>query len=256
MIRYRGLDRQTSIKITIDGTQYAYSANGTAQGVTLLFEKLNLENKLHSVEISAVNSGTYSIFDFDAVDIDKDGNVIDATISAPTNLKAIAGNSKVELSWTASSNGIGYKIRRSTTAGGPYETIATNVTNTVYTDTSVINETTYYYVVAAINESRESNYSNEATAKPQGVVVPDPEPSGDRAILTITLTAGLEKEFDLSNTEVKAFLEWYDAHDAGTGPAKFAINKHDNNKGPFSKRTEYVIFDKILTFSVDEYSAK
>ncbi|WP_081392963.1 hypothetical protein [Paenibacillus odorifer] len=39
MIGYRGLDRQTSIKITIDGTQYAYSANGTAQGVTLLFEK-------------------------------------------------------------------------------------------------------------------------------------------------------------------------------------------------------------------------
>ncbi|WP_425497141.1 hypothetical protein [Paenibacillus phytohabitans] len=86
--------------------------------------------------------------------------------------------------------------------------------------------------------------------------MPDPEPSGDRAILTVTLTNRLEKEFDLSIEEVNAFLDWYDARDAGAGPAKFAIDKHNNNKGPFSSRKEYVIFDKILTFSIDEYSAK
>ncbi|OKP92273.1 hypothetical protein A3842_02555 [Paenibacillus sp. P3E] len=85
---------------------------------------------------------------------------------------------------------------------------------------------------------------------------PGPEPTGSRAILTITLTTGIEKEYDLSIEEVNAFLKWYDAKDAGTGPAKFAIDKHSNNKGPFAKRTEYVIFDKILTFEVSEYTAK
>lgn len=256
MIGYRGLDRQTSINIKIDDIQYSYSANGSAQAVTLLFEKLGLENKLHSVEVSVVNSGTYSIFDFDAVDIDKDGYVIVSTIIAPKDLKAVGSDSNVDLSWIASSNATSYNVKRSTTAGGPYETLVTNVTDTVYTDASVINNTTYYYVVTALNANGQSIYSNEASAKPQGVIVPDPEPSGDRAILTVTLTNGLEKEFDLSIEEVDAFLDWYDARDAGTGLAKFAIDKHNNNKGPFSSRKEYVIFDKILTFSVDEYSVE
>ena len=78
--------------------------------------------------------------------------------------------------------------------------------------------------------------------------------SGDRAILVVTMTTGLEKEYDLPMSDVNAFLNWYDARDAGSGPAKVAINKYSNNKGPFSKRTDYVIFDKILTFEVSEYT--
>lgn len=86
-------------------------------------------------------------------------------------------------------------------------------------------------------------------------VDPEPEqPSGDRAILVVTLTTGLEKEYDLPMTDINAFLNWYDSRYAGNGPAKFAINKYINNKGPFSKRTDYMIFDKILTFEVNEYT--
>lgn len=44
---YRGGDRQPSIQVNIDGMNYSYSANGQAQVTTLLFEKRNLENKLH-----------------------------------------------------------------------------------------------------------------------------------------------------------------------------------------------------------------
>lgn len=84
---------------------------------------------------------------------------------------------------------------------------------------------------------------------------PDPtQPKGERAILTVTMTTGLEKEYDLPMSDVNAFLNWYDARDAGSGPAKFTINKYSNNKGPYTKRTEYVIFDKILTFEVSEYT--
>lgn len=87
---------------------------------------------------------------------------------------------------------------------------------------------------------------------------PDPEvpeqPSGNRAILVITMNTGLEKEYDLPMSDINEFLNWYDLRDAGSGPAKFAINKYNNNKGPFSKRTDYVIFDKILHFEVNEYS--
>ncbi|OKP94369.1 galactose oxidase [Paenibacillus sp. P46E] len=67
------------------------------------------------------------------------------------------------------------------------------------------------------------------------------------------MNTGLEKEFDLPMSEVNAFLNWYDT---ASGTTRYGINKHDNNKGPFNSRKEYVIFDKILTFSVNEYSAK
>ncbi|MNW46929.1 hypothetical protein D3C74_242440 [compost metagenome] len=85
-------------------------------------------------------------------------------------------------------------------------------------------------------------------------VDPNPQPTGDRAILTVTMTTGLEKEFDLSMSEVEAFINWYDAKENGTGPAKYGINKYNNNKGPFSKRIDYVIFKNILSFEVSEYS--
>jgi hypothetical protein len=82
---------------------------------------------------------------------------------------------------------------------------------------------------------------------------PKPNPTGDRAILTITLINGLEKEYNLSMNEVTSFISWYDAKDVGTGPSKYAIVMN-NNKGPFSKRTDYLIYNNILTFEVSEYS--
>ncbi|GGF72679.1 hypothetical protein GCM10010912_17340 [Paenibacillus albidus] len=96
-----------------------------------------------------------------------------------------------------------------------------------------------------------------ATPEPTPTVTPSPSPEqpiGNRAFLVVTMNTGLEKEFDLSMDEVNAFITWYENKQGGTGSASYAINKHDNNKGPFTNRKDYVIFDKILTFSVDEYS--
>jgi hypothetical protein len=90
----------------------------------------------------------------------------------------------------------------------------------------------------------------EPTATTQPTETPE-QPTSDRAILVITMNTGLEKEFDLPMSEVNAFLNWYDS---ASESAKYGINKHDNNKGPFSKRTEYVVHDKILTFEVSEYT--
>src|SRR5262245_35202179 len=49
---------------------------------------------------------------------------------APTNLVATPGNAQVSLSWNASSGATSYNVKRSTTSGGPYTTIATGVTAT------------------------------------------------------------------------------------------------------------------------------
>lgn len=170
-----------------------------------------------------------------------------AAPTAPTNLTATAGNAQVSLNWSAASGSTSYVLERATTSGGPYTVVSSNITATSYTDSGLTNGTTYYYVVQAENAGGTSNNSNEASATPVAPIV-------DRAILKITLTNGFEKEYDLSMTEVNAFIAWYEAKEAGTGTASYAIDMHDNNKGPFKSRKDYVIFDKILTYEVNEYT--
>nr|WP_248293133.1 hypothetical protein [Paenibacillus polymyxa] len=85
-----------------------------------------------------------------------------------------------------------------------------------------------------------SNPSEPGTTNPGEPSTGEPtnpqSPSGNRAILVVTMTTGLEKEFDLSMQEVNDFIAWYEGKQAGSGSASYAINKHDNNKGPFSSR--------------------
>jgi hypothetical protein len=95
--------------------------------------------------------------------------------SPPTGLIAVAGNAAVTLSWTnAPLNPTIWSVKRSTNNGGPYFTIATNITTgvtaTSYTDSSVSNFTTYYYVITAVNSVGESHNSSQVTATPAGVV--------------------------------------------------------------------------------------
>ncbi len=84
----------------------------------------------------------------------------------PTNLKATAGDSIVDLSWSPSSNAVYYKIKRTTTPSGDYSTIATTATVS-YSDTTVKNGITYYYTISAVNAGTSSPNSNEVSAIPQ-----------------------------------------------------------------------------------------
>ncbi|HEU4778530.1 MAG TPA: lytic polysaccharide monooxygenase [Steroidobacteraceae bacterium] len=99
--------------------------------------------------------------------------------TAPTGLAATAGNAQVGLTWTAASGAAGYNVKRSTTNGGPYSNVATNVTGTSYTNTGLTNGTTYYYVVTAVNASGESPVSTQASAQPTA-------PTGDTGGVTVT----------------------------------------------------------------------
>jgi len=86
--------------------------------------------------------------------------------SAPSGLSAAGGTGQVELTWTAGAEAASYNVKRGTASGGPYGTVATGVTTTSYTDTTVVNGTTYYYVVTSVNPQGESGPSNEASATP------------------------------------------------------------------------------------------
>lgn len=98
---------------------------------------------------------------------------------APTGLTAQGGISQVTLHWTPSVGDLaqGYNVLRSTVSGGPYASIATWSANTSpsYTDTSVTDGATYYYVVCAADQSGIGPESLEVSAVP---VAPQPLPSG------------------------------------------------------------------------------
>jgi len=91
--------------------------------------------------------------------------------AAPTGLTATAGAAQVCLSWTASTGATSYNVKRSATHGGPYTTV-NSPTGTSYTDTSLTDGTTYYYVVSALNTAGESANSSEVSATPT-VAPPD-----------------------------------------------------------------------------------
>ncbi|NQX01715.1 DNRLRE domain-containing protein [bacterium] len=85
--------------------------------------------------------------------------------AAPANFAAAASSSKVFLSWSAVPGAISYTIRRAAESGGPY-TDAGSATSTSFTDTTVINGATYYYLVTASNGIAEGSFSTGISALP------------------------------------------------------------------------------------------
>jgi len=85
---------------------------------------------------------------------------------APTNLTAQPGNTQVSLTWAASPPAASYTVRRATSSGGPYITMATNIGILSYTDTGLINDTPYFYVIRAVNSMGESLDSAEIATAP------------------------------------------------------------------------------------------
>ncbi|HEX7633707.1 MAG TPA: LamG-like jellyroll fold domain-containing protein [Noviherbaspirillum sp.] len=80
----------------------------------------------------------------------------------PSGLTSRLKAGQVELSWWGTAYATSYNVKRATTPGGPYTTIAGGITDLLtYTD-SGMSPGTYYYVVTAMTPSGETGVSNEA----------------------------------------------------------------------------------------------
>ena len=86
--------------------------------------------------------------------------------AVPANVKGDAGFNQVALSWGSAFEAYSYNVMRSVTAGGPYAAVASNVTDTTYTDATAVNGTLYYYVITSSNTSFTSAASQEITVTP------------------------------------------------------------------------------------------
>ena len=124
-----------------------------------------------------------------------------APVTSP-NLKATAGDSKVDLAWDAVTKATNYTIKRATTAGGPYTTVS-NITDVYYTDTDVTNGTTYYYVISATNNDKEITNSNEASAQPTRSQTPPTTEAKLKVVLEVSEALRLSVDDNLNiNTQM------------------------------------------------------
>lgn len=88
---------------------------------------------------------------------------------APQNLQASILNSSVVLTWNSVAGATSYNVKRSSASGGPFTTIASNITVTNFTDSTSVLDVNYFYVVSAVNVGGESANSTAVSAMPSGV---------------------------------------------------------------------------------------
>ncbi|HEX4825674.1 MAG TPA: C25 family cysteine peptidase [Candidatus Polarisedimenticolaceae bacterium] len=173
---------------------------------------------------------------------DPSTRLIFPAVNPATALVAAAGNAVVNLTWTASTTaGAKYDVYRAVGAIPGYTKIASLLTTTSFSDTTVTNAKSYlYYVVAEDTSGFESRWSNfnsdcavngpdcvQATplnpgspAAPTGLTVTDPETGGK---LNLSWAANLESDFD-------HYTVWW-----GTAPGTYTFS------GSAGKATSYTL---------------
>ncbi len=134
--------------------------------------------RVTSCRISGLQNGTRyyaTISAFDSLGHEggraPEQNAVPGAIPAsPSGLAAFPLYFGMRLTWQRNTERdlAGYNLYRSTTSGGNYIKLNTVVLpDTAYRDSSLLSDTTYYYVVTAVDTGRnESGYSPEAWGKP------------------------------------------------------------------------------------------
>ena len=81
----------------------------------------------------------------------------------PSSVNVSAGDGQVSLSWAESGGATTYTVKRSIKNAEPFETIASGLTSTTFTDITAGNGMTYQYVVSSANSNGDSAPSSAAT---------------------------------------------------------------------------------------------
>lgn len=156
---YRGTVSGAETLLISGITSNGYTDNSVSNG-TAYFYKISAVNAGGESPLSAEVSATPQV----------------PAPSVPTGVSATPGNSQVALAWSAVTGATSYKVYRGT-ATGTETVLVSGITSTGYSDTGVINGTTYFYRVSALNAGGESPLSSEVSATPF-LSVPPPVPSG------------------------------------------------------------------------------
>ncbi|MGI0088647.1 MAG: fibronectin type III domain-containing protein [Nitrosotalea sp.] len=213
---------------------------------TLFFSRGNTTS-FSDTGLAPSTAYNYTVFAKNSVGASKPSNTASATTftvpQPPTGLTATAASSsQINLSWTASNNGgsaiTGYMIERSNDTGATWSTVQSNTgtAGTTYSDTGLLQNTTYTYRVSAINSVGTSLPSSTASATTTttqcvtckltvttqlatggsltGIYV-ELDQNGQKissgyAPVTFTLTSGIQYTVAVGNYNTYVFDHWLD----------------------------------------------
>ncbi|MED1460868.1 kelch repeat-containing protein [Bacillus safensis] len=94
--------------------------------------------------------------------------------------------------------------------------------------------------------------SDGTTEEPKDQDGTKPGEEATKGILSITMNNGLQKDYFLSMKEINDFLNWYKERSFGIGMNFYEIND-EHNKGPFTSKKDYVVYQNILMFDIKQY---
>jgi fibronectin type 3 domain-containing protein len=156
--------------------------------------------------------------------------------SSPQNLQGDGQNNTIIISWNAPVSDGGstitqYQVYRANITGGPYILIA-NVTTLNYTDYTVFNGITYYYVVTATNINGEGSQSLEIGVKPSTV-------------------ASSPLNLNATSENLKITINWAEPlNDGGSFIFEYRVYRSEFIDGPF-KNTANVTGLSYIDFNVE-----
>lgn len=150
--------------VTVSGAGFAYSS--LSPGVSIAPNQTVSFQVSFTPQVAGAASGTVSILSSNlsspaSIPLSGDG------LSPTTPPSTPSVQHSVTLSWNASTSSsiTGYRVYRSTVSGSDFSPLTSAISALSYTDSTVADGTTYYYVVTAVDSAGvESPYSNQVTA--------------------------------------------------------------------------------------------
>ncbi|GKX66017.1 Ig-like domain-containing protein [Inconstantimicrobium mannanitabidum] len=236
ILGYRYGSYSTNIEVTIDNKIVeTFSERGADCGQVIHYIKTGLDRGVHIVTITNKMATTNGMV-LDAIDIDKDGQLI------PSNSSIVLDNSSIELL-----AGDSQKLKATTTPEGlPVEWSV---------DNGAIATVDQEGNVTAVSEGTAT-----VTAKIKGtdikttcvVNVKKQATDSGNAILSISLDNGNTKEYDVTMDKVNDFIKWYNARDKdkSTNSPTYTFDKNIN---PYKSVKESIVHAKIDSYEVRQY---
>lgn len=104
-----------------------------------------------------------------------------------------------------------------------------------------------------LKESCIVTVMDSVTPTPTPTPTSNPTDSSDKSVLNITMTNGQVKQYNVTMDTVNKFISWYRLRSAGSGDPFYEFDITQTSS-PNIIKTDYVIFNKISSFEVDDYT--
>lgn len=231
------------VELVIDGeVKQTFSIHGPTQNQTLIAEVKDLENKRHKAIIRVAEGYTKGI-NLDAIDIDANGTLIHPDLELVESLKL----NKQTLELTVGSSETLVATVTPDSAGLIWTSSDPEIASVDSNGNVIGKKAGKVTITVATTDGSNLTATAEVTVKEDGT-----GEIGTRAILRLTMTNKDIHEYDLSLSEIDQFMNWLDGREDGQGKPYY-IFKLNVTTGNIISRTEYIMYDKIVSFTVDNY---